>query len=393
MYRRLPPIAAAVATATAGTLPVFLTGALSVQIRQRLHFDETSLGAAVAVFFVAAALCSAVFGRLAEHVGPVRQMRAAAIASAVSCESIALFAHTWWQLPVLLSIGGLANGAGQPAANLLLARSVPVRSQGLAFGAKQAAIPLSTLLGGLAVPLVALTVGWRWAFVGAGCLAVAIAVLLPRAIEGGVGSRRSPAEAHSKPAKRSRTSRDTLGPLVVLAIAMALGSAAANSLGTFIVPSSVFDGIHPGQAGLLAALGSLAGLVTRVVAGIRADRRGRAHLRAVAIMVSIGAVGYLALAFGLTLLDVVATPLAFAAGWGWPGLFNLAVVRTHRHAPGWATGITQTGAYAGGAIGPALFGLVAQHASYATAWTLDAGLALAAAGGMLLGRKLVHAAR
>ena len=48
----------------------------------------------------------------------------------------------------------------------------PYRS--LAFGLKQSSVPLATFLSGLAIPFVALTLGWRWAFV----LAAALAALL-----------------------------------------------------------------------------------------------------------------------------------------------------------------------------------------------------------------------
>ena len=184
-----------------------------------------------------------------------------------------------------------------------------------------------------------------------------------------------------------------LGTLVVLACAMALGSSAATSLGAFIVPAFVAAGFGPGTAGLLAAVGSVAGLAARLVAGVRADRRGGRHLRAVAMMLASGSIGYLGLALGSRAVDVVAVVVAFGAAWGWPGLFNLAIVRTHDHAPGWATGVTQTGAYAGGVLGPFVFGVIVGHMSYGAAWLVDAGLALAAVSGMLLGRRLLRSSR
>jgi 4-diphosphocytidyl-2-C-methyl-D-erythritol kinase len=53
----------------------------------------------------------------------------------------------------------------------LLARRVEVARRATAFAVKQSAIPAAMLLGGLAVPALALTVGWRWAFAG-GAVAV-----------------------------------------------------------------------------------------------------------------------------------------------------------------------------------------------------------------------------
>ena len=58
---------------------------------------------------------------------------------------------------------------------------MPARRRGAAFGIKQAAAPLATLLAGLAIPVFALTLGWRAAFLAA-CLlfplVVAIAICL-----------------------------------------------------------------------------------------------------------------------------------------------------------------------------------------------------------------------
>src|SRR5690606_32036412 len=74
---------AAVATALVGTLPVFLTGALAVQIGRDISFGPSRLGVASGTFFAAAAAGSALMGRLAERIGPGRAMRLAAGANAV----------------------------------------------------------------------------------------------------------------------------------------------------------------------------------------------------------------------------------------------------------------------------------------------------------------------
>ena len=70
---------------------------------------------------------------------------------------------------------------------------------------------------------------------------------------------------------------------------------------------------------------------------------------------------------------MVGALVAFALGWGWPGLFNLAVVDRNREAPGSATGVSQTGIYVGAAAGPAAFGALAHTAGYGTAWAGGGG--------------------
>jgi len=95
------------------------------------------------------------------------------------------------------------------------------------------------------------------------------------------------------------------------------------------------------------------------------------------------------LATGSPALVVPGVLLAFAAGWGWPGLFNFAVVKSNPGAPAAATGVTQTGASGGAAVGPVLFGLVVEAAGYGTAWLFSGALALIALVAILAGRRMV----
>ena len=74
-------------------------------------------------------------------------------------------------------------------------------------------------------------------------------------------------------------------------------------------------------------------------------------------------------------------PLAFGAGWAWPGLFNLAVVLANPASPGAATGITQTGTYMGAVLGPLLFGFLAEHLSFGWSWVVAAAYRLGGGGG------------
>src|SRR3712207_6468754 len=86
------PVLLAVAVATAGVLPAFLTGGLAVQVRDEMGFGSAALGLAVALFFVSAASASVFMGRLVERIGSHRGMRLAAFGSAASLVCVALLA-------------------------------------------------------------------------------------------------------------------------------------------------------------------------------------------------------------------------------------------------------------------------------------------------------------
>lgn len=398
-------VALAIALATTGVLPVFLTGALAVQLEAGLHVGATAIGAAVATFFGASALSSVRAGRVAERAGPFKVMLVAVGLAVLTLLGVGLAVGSLTALLGFLVAGGLANGAMQPAVNLLLARTVDDRRQGLAFGVKQAAIPTSTLLSGLAVPALALTVGWHVAYLVAAGLALLVGAMLVlpgrRLIPGPAPTGRRP------PTRRARGGAGAaagdgfdIRPLVFLAAAMACAVAASNAMGSFVVPGAVHDGVAPGLAGLLSAAGSVVGLSVRVGLGWRADRttvRGRpaaaAHLRTVVSLIAVGTVGYAALALGTDGLLVPGVLLAYGGGWGYNGLFNLAVVRAHPQAPARATGVTQVGTYLGGMIGPLGFGIVADRLGFAVGWALCAALALLAVAAFTLSRRRLRPAR
>jgi len=364
-------IAMVIVATTVGVLPVFLLGGLAVQVRADLGLSETGLGLTVAMFFGASAVFSIPGGRYSERIGAERGILLGAVASFTCLLGIAVAARS---LPILLlcvAVGGAGNGVTQPASNLALARYVRTGRHGVAFGLKQSSIPTATLLGGLAVPLVALTVGWRWAYAGGAMAAAALALWALSRPSSAVGPSKRPSAHH----------RGGLRSLVVLAIAGGLASAAANSLAAFLVLGGVSAGLTPGLAGITLSVGSAWGIAARLTLGWIADRRHGGALGMVTWLLVAGAAGFAALSSGVVpWLHVLGTLLGFGAGWGWPGLFNLAIVRSHPEAPAAATGVTQTGVYAGGVLGPPAFGLIVETASYRAAWLAAAAALLLAAG-------------
>ncbi|MBA2318228.1 MAG: MFS transporter [Euzebyales bacterium] len=376
-------VAAALVCTAQGLLPVSMLGGLAVQIQRELALDEQGLGAAVTVFFAVSAVGSAPAGRLLQRIGPYPGMAATAALSAVALVGIATAATSWTVLVGFLIVAGMGNAIAQPAANLLLASGVPHARQGLLFGIKQAAVPVTTLLAGLSVPALGLTVGWRWAFVLAVAGSAALPLLAPR--------RAKVPRARDEVVAPPTVDR---WPLVVVAGAGFLGAAAVNAMAVFLVASAVATGIAPSAAGLLLAFGSVLGITTRVAMGWAADRRDGRHLRVVSQLLVAGAVGFTLLALGTpAALYVVGTVVAFGAGWGWNGLFTFAVVRSYPAAAATATGITQTGLWLGGMVGPLAFGVIASRASFAAAWLAGAVVMVLAAGTCLVGRHLIMRAR
>jgi predicted MFS family arabinose efflux permease len=161
--------------------------------------------------------------------------------------------------------------------------------------------------------------------------------------------------------------------LLLAAIAAGLGTTAASGVGIFLTDSAVAMGMTPAAAGLLLALGSVAGIVARVGAGVLADRKGGPQFHLIAAMLAVGAVTMALGGTGNDVLLLLGTVGAFIGGWAWTGIFFLSLVRTNPDRPGAVAGIGTAGLGVGNAAGPLLFGVVAQSLSFGAAW-LAAGI-------------------
>lgn len=372
---------AAVTVTTAGVLPAYLVGVLWVQVRADLGVGPSLLGVLVAAFFATSAVSALSAGTLVRKLGTVRVVRLSGLTAALTMLVIALAARDTAVLVAALVVAGWGNGIGQPASNDLIARSVSAGRQGLAYGLKQAAIPLSTLLAGVAVPLIAIPLGWRTAF-GLGAvlaLFVVLSVPGPRRL-GSAGSSSPPSEA-AGPFRRA--------PLYVLAAGLALGAGTGNALGSFVVSTAVAGGIAPGTAGVLAAVASGVGALARVLVGWLADRVRTRWLLVVAAQMSVGGLSYALLGTGVEALIAVGAVVGYCTGWAWAGLSTYSVTRMHHGMAAQATSITQGGMGLGAAAGPLAFGGLLSVSSYAVAWTATAALAVVAGLVVVLGRHLL----
>lgn len=367
------PLLFATVTTTASISPLFLVGAQAVQIGADLRLSPATLGNAVALFFGLTALSSATLGRLVERVG----VRTSLVGTmAVSCVSLAgvAAAQSVVHLALALAVGGLANGAVHPSTNKLLSAESARVPLGLSMGVKQSAPTLAGLLAGLAVPVVALTVGWRWSFVAA---AIPTFLLVFAAVR--VVAPQEPRAAH-----RERGAGIDARLLVVVAVGSGCGGAAGNSLGTFLVDYGANGaGLAEGAAGLTLAFASAAGLLGRVGAGMLMDRpRGPGAVPLTIGLLVAGTVGHLLIGTGHAGAYVVGALVAYGLGWAWPGLLHYAVVVGHPGGAARATGVLMTGFATGGFLGPLVLGHVAHAVGYPVLWLTTA--TLSAVGAALL---------
>jgi MFS family permease len=327
-------------------LPGFLAASLAPRIDGDFTFGASELGLAVAAFYAVCTVASSPCGHLVERIGPVAAVRASAAATLVCALGVALLAQSGAALIVALLVGGLGNAAAAPAAGALVNHHVAPGRKGMALGAMQAGAPLGSLLAGLALPVIAIPVGWRWAYVVVGVLALIAAVVPPPTPrpDAQTGGRR----------------RRGLTPVHALAITAALASCATTGLVSFLVLYGIDTGMSETAAGVVLAVMSVGAVLSRVAVGAVADRTGRDPERTVAVMLA-------------------AALLVGSVGWAWPAALTVAVVRRAPEAPAWAVGVLMSGLFLGAIAGPLLVGLLVETGgSYVPAWLATAVLAMLA---------------
>jgi MFS family permease len=368
-------------TSLVARLPLAMAGLAIVLRVSRASGSYSEAGAITAVYVVACAIGSPVWGRLADRYGRRLILVVTALASAVGLLALsAVPVHDPWEMSGVAFLAG----AGEPPVSAAVRSLWPRLVQGgnrdalyaidstlqeLTFVAGPALVALLGTLSGTAAPLVASAI-----FSLVGTLAVAFhpAVSAPGLHVARTGRAASPA----------LISLVSVGLLLIFGCAMAqigvVGFATAHKA--------------PGQSGLLLAVWSLGAITGGLCAGTRVNAAGEPGL-----LVALGASG-VGLLFVLAAPDVALLyPLLFIAGIGLvPSLgamYNLAGKLAPAagavEAFGWLSGGTQTGIAGGSALG----GVVLQHFGTRTTFAAAAAVVFASAVVILVAKGQLTQAR
>jgi hypothetical protein len=361
-------------------MPTLLLGAQATLMRRDVALPEAVLGLIIGGFFAASALAAYPAGWALRRFG-TSVVRAAFVVSGGALAVAGIWAESGWQIGALIAFAGIANPTAQIGLNQLVASEVEARHQGGIYGIKQASVPLAAVIAGISVPTLGAAFGWRSAFVAAGIAALLLSLFrVPRL--------RREREVHKLPQNVMAT-----GKLGLLIVAGGFAAMTITSSGGFIAISGVAAGIPAPASGALLAAGSALGVTGRIGLGLLADRTTASAFRMSSAALCLGAAGLAILAFGTAApaLFVVGAMVAFAGTWSWPGLLWLGVARVWRDRSAGPMASVAIGQYAGGIIGPLLFGLAVGIGGYAVAWgALGACAGLAALAFFLAGAATTH---
>src|SRR6059058_3795786 len=144
-------------------------GILAPTLTRELGWRETDYAAIVSWFSVAYGVGLLGMGRVMDRIG-VRL----GLSLAVGVWSLASMAHALVRsvagFGVARALLGIGESGNFPAAVKTVAEWFPQRERALATGIFNAGSNVGVVLAALVVPWIALTVGWRWAFIATGTL-------------------------------------------------------------------------------------------------------------------------------------------------------------------------------------------------------------------------------
>lgn len=344
-------------------LQLFLLGALGPRLVGELGVSPAVLGWTTTVGFGTAAALSPLGGRLVDRIGPRRSL---VLLLSVSAAALALIGAAPGPgfLLAAVALGGLPQALANPATNKAILAAVPPARRGPVTGMKQSGVQLGAFAAGLPLTALAGGVGWRGAVWTAAATAALAALWALRAL---------PADPQAPPAgpRASLVARGAIAWLAVFSLFLGCGIASVNTYVALFGAQRL--GMGPTAAGALVAVLGVAGIAGRV-GWSKAARPGRAEWLPGGL--AAGAVG----AAVLLVAASTVRPLVWVAAVA-VGVFAVSanavsmVLVMQRSAPGRAgqeTALVAAGFFAGFAVGPLLFGPLANAGRYGTGWLLVA---------------------
>ncbi|WP_398864185.1 MFS transporter [Streptomyces sp. C11-1] len=352
-------------------LQLFLLGALGPRLVEALDITPTMLGLTTTVGFGTAAVLSPSGGRMVDRIGPRRSLVLLFLVSALALALIGAAPGAGLLLGAV-ALGGIPQALANPATNKAILATVEPARRGAVTGVKQSGVQLGAFAAGLPLAALAGGLGWRGAVWTAAGVALLAGVWALRALPA------DPSSASVPPASTSYRPRGMVAWLAGFSLFLGAGIASVN---TYLALYGVERlGMGPTVAGgLVAALG-VAGILGRI-GWSKAARPGRAEW--LPGLLACGAVG----AAALLAAGLLAIPLVWAGAVA-IGVFAVSgnavsmVLVMQRAVPGRAgadSALVAAGFFAGFAVGPPLFGLLAESGRYGTGWLLVA-VEFAAAG-------------
>jgi len=345
-------------TSMAMTVPAVLAPIAAADI----GVEPARIGLWVGLAFFTAMLIGPLCGMLLVRYGPVRMFQAAAV-----CVALGLIAGALSHPALILACAlllGTAHGLVNPASSTILAKASPPRMRAMIFSIKQTGVPVGSAVAGTLVPALLLWTSWQNAVFALALVGAAFIVMVApfRALydRERVPGARLRLRGIAAPIAEVCADR----PILALAITSGVYSAVQTGFVTYLILYLKLElGYTLVAAGLIFSAAQVAGVVGRVFWGAVADHWVEPHRVLAVLGVIMALCGIAAIFFNAAWPFAAITAVCMlygATAVGWNGVYLAEVARLAPEGRvGIVTGGTQFFTFAGGLVGPPLFGAIA----------------------------------
>lgn len=363
-------LAMAVSTMTSHAL-----GILANFLIDEFSITRAELGAVIAVSSALGAVVAIPSGRGVDLIGAKRSLLAVFALSALSFFLYAV-ARNMVVMYVASAIAAVPLSSANSATNKTIALLLPSQRRGIVTGVKQSGVSLALFLSGVALPPVALRLGWRTALGIVGAMTVAALVSTGAVV---------PSEPEESRRVTSGTPGLSLDPGLVALTVFAFLLGFANSAVAFLpLYAQEVLGLSPVLGGMAAGLAGFAAVVGRVfwarVADLRGEFERMLQWQATAGVLAFGLILTAPYGFGQLQLAAGALLMGFTTS-SWNSVGMLAVIsRAGPDLAGSQSGVLMFGFMAGLGIGPPIQGWsVDLTGNYLVLWAMSMILVLVGA--------------
>ncbi|MGA8389661.1 MAG: MFS transporter [Pseudolabrys sp.] len=356
---------------------IILLAPLMPFVRDEYQVTYTEIGLAFAVFNIVTAVFQTPAGFLVDRLG-ARALLILGLAIGATSFVTAGLVDSFWVMIAMFATAGMGNTVYHPADYTLLSQHVPADRIGQAFSLHTFAGMLGSAVAPASLLVMQSSWGWRGAFIGAGVLGFAVALLLLLVRDGtattaNAGTR--PASGSSDAGWRLLLSAPILLNLMFFILLAMMSSGLYNysvvALGALYgTPVTTANAALTGNL-LLSAAGVLVG-------GLLVTRTKRHSL--------VATLGLTAMALSVVLVALVdLNSLALIAAMSLAGLFSGVIMPsrdmivrevTPPGSFGKVFGFVTTGFNIGGIVSPLIFGAVMDHGSPRMVFLLVAAFTL-----------------
>lgn len=354
-------------------------------LQTELNLNLGQIGLLSSASFVGTAILLLLAGRLVDVIG-VRSMMIAGQVVVGAVLILAAFTQSLWHLLLGFFLAGMGTAVAAPTTTKAILTWFSAQARATAVGVKQTGVPIAGFIAALAVPVAALSVGWRTSLV-----LIGIAILL-----GGLVTMAMYRDAVPSSPGLVKTDgvwqdiqhvvadRDILIASATAGLYVAVQFGLTTYLMLYLRDVLRYSVV---LAGAYLAICQAGGVVGRISWGAVSDRAFGGRRKTVLIVVgSLTAAFCLATALASPMFDPVPMAIlvlatgACASGWNALHLSLVSELAGIERA-GTAVGSSLTVVYVGMIAGPPLFGAIVDATGrYSLAWLWLAALSVLGAG-------------